>query len=440
MRQTNTSKTDQLITLTKINRFPSNNNKKNEKIIQSNEKLCIIPNNILLNNFSDEQNKTSINSSSDSSPLNIYNASSEESKYSLNPKDDTDIINNNNQKKNFLGKKRKIYFKIDNYDKKPNFISNTNIFRKSNKFSDIKVNGLLKNPKILTSINPTDKNGKKVKSKNKKKLFNTFDYNILDGSNPDDKTGKEEGRWTYEEHIKFIEAIIKYGKKWKDIQNYIGSRCTSQIRSHAQKFFIKLKKMKENKFNYNFDGPNINSLFDIINILIEKNHKSDTEIKNIFISLSKMLTKKEKKKLFNINNIKKNGEKNNSNLSSLKEREPIIEINSKEINDKYDSTVIEIEINNDLNNNNKEEETKQNLKGDERGKENNIEEKLNIDLNFDEAKNSHSYNIIFDEDNILSLSESELFYLENINQKTKGNLYKENVKSPYLTFIFNFFS
>ena len=198
--------------------------------------------------------------------------------------------------------------------------------------------------------------------------------------------------------------------------------------------------MKENKFNYNFDGPNINSLFDIINILIEKNHKSDTEIKNIFISLSKMLTKKEKKKLFNINNIKKNGEKNNSNLSSLKEREPIIEINSKEINDKYDSTVIEIEINNDLNNNNKEEETKQNLKGDDRGKENNIEEKLNIDLNFDEAKNSHSYNIIFDEDNILSLSESELFYLENINQKTKGNLYEENVKSPYLTFIFNFFS
>ena len=88
------------------------------------------------------------------------------------------------------------------------------------------------------------------------------------------------------------------------------------------------------------------------------------------ISLSKILTKKEKKKLFNINNIKKNGEKNNSNLSSLKEREPIIEINSKEINDKYDSTVIEIEINNDLNNNNKEEETKQNLNGDERGKEN----------------------------------------------------------------------
>ena len=425
MRQTNTSKTDQLITLTKIKRVPSNNNQKKEQIIQSNEKSCIYPNKILLNNFSDEHNKTCISSSSDSSPLNIYNASSEESKYSLNPKDDTDIININNQKKNFLGKKRKIYFNIDNYDKKPNFITNTNFFRKSNKFFDKKVNGLLKNPKILTSINSTEINTKKVKSKNNKKIFNTFDYNILDGSNPDDKTGKEEGRWTYEEHLKFIEAIIKYGKKWKDIQNYIGSRCTSQIRSHAQKFFIKLKKMKENKFNYNFDGPNINSLFDIINILIEKNHKSDTEIKNILISLSKMLTKKEKKKLFIINN-------------TLKEKEPIIEINSKEINDKYDSIVIE--INNDLNNNNKEEDTKQNLKGDESGKVNNIEEKLNIDLNFDEAKNSHSNNIIFDEDNILSLSESELFYMENINQKTKGNLYKENVKSPYLTFIFNFFS
>ena len=98
MRQTNTSKTDQLITLTKIKRVPSNNNQKKEQIIQSNEKSCIYPNKILLNNFSDEHNKTCISSSSDSSPLNIYNASSEESKYSLNPKDDTDIINNNNQK------------------------------------------------------------------------------------------------------------------------------------------------------------------------------------------------------------------------------------------------------------------------------------------------------------------------------------------------------
>lgn len=62
-----------------------------------------------MNNFSDEQNKTSINNSSDSSPLNIYNASSEESKYSLNPKDDTDIINNNNQKKFSWQKKKDIF-------------------------------------------------------------------------------------------------------------------------------------------------------------------------------------------------------------------------------------------------------------------------------------------------------------------------------------------
>ena len=49
------------------------------------------------------------------------------------------------------------------------------------------------------------------------------------------------GRWNLEEHKKFIEAIIKYGNNWKEVQRHIGTRSSSQARSHAQKFFIKLK-------------------------------------------------------------------------------------------------------------------------------------------------------------------------------------------------------
>ena len=48
---------------------------------------------------------------------------------------------------------------------------------------------------------------------------------------------------TYEEHIKFIESLVNYGKKWENIQNYIGTRNCRQIRSHAQKFFRSLKKL-----------------------------------------------------------------------------------------------------------------------------------------------------------------------------------------------------
>ena len=56
------------------------------------------------------------------------------------------------------------------------------------------------------------------------------------------KNGKyTSGRWNFDEHKKFIEAIIKYGNDWKEVQKYIGTRSSSQARSHAQKFFIKLK-------------------------------------------------------------------------------------------------------------------------------------------------------------------------------------------------------
>ena len=53
------------------------------------------------------------------------------------------------------------------------------------------------------------------------------------------------GRWSKEEHRKFIEAICKFGNEWKKVQQYIKSRSSTQARSHAQKFFLRLKK----KFN-----------------------------------------------------------------------------------------------------------------------------------------------------------------------------------------------
>jgi len=50
------------------------------------------------------------------------------------------------------------------------------------------------------------------------------------------------GRWSEEEHQKFMEAYSKYGKNWKLVQAHIGTRTCAQARSHAQKFFVKLKK------------------------------------------------------------------------------------------------------------------------------------------------------------------------------------------------------
>ena len=49
------------------------------------------------------------------------------------------------------------------------------------------------------------------------------------------------GRWTKEEHNKFIEGIIKYGSDWKKIQKHVSTRTSTQARSHAQKFLLKLR-------------------------------------------------------------------------------------------------------------------------------------------------------------------------------------------------------
>jgi len=58
-----------------------------------------------------------------------------------------------------------------------------------------------------------------------------------------DKTKvKHSGRWTEQEHQKFIQAIKKYGKDWKKIKEEVGTRSAIQVRSHAQKYFQKLNK------------------------------------------------------------------------------------------------------------------------------------------------------------------------------------------------------
>ena len=73
-----------------------------------------------------------------------------------------------------------------------------------------------------------------------------------------------QGRWHLSEHKKFLEAIIKYGNDWKEVEKYIGTRTSSQARSHAQKFFIKLKQEQMNS--------KISSTIDYSNATIKNFH------------------------------------------------------------------------------------------------------------------------------------------------------------------------
>ena len=110
------------------------------------------------------------------------------------------------------------------------------------------------------------------------------------------------GRWSEEEHNKFLEGLVIYGPKWKKLGNLIKTRSLCQIRSHNQKFFLKMKLCKDKNLNIDFTLNSILSLGDMIK-QIESN-SNNSNIINVFKYLSKKreIHKKRKKKNINIKN------------------------------------------------------------------------------------------------------------------------------------------
>ena len=39
-----------------------------------------------------------------------------------------------------------------------------------------------------------------------------------------------------------MEALKLFGKEWRKVQEHVGTRTSTQARSHAQKFFVKIEK------------------------------------------------------------------------------------------------------------------------------------------------------------------------------------------------------
>ena len=106
-----------------------------------------------------------------------------------------------------------------------------------------------------------------------------------------------EGRWSEEEHNKFLEGLVIYGVNWKNFKLLIKTRDSTQVRSHAQKFFHKMKLCKDENLGIDFTLNSIKNIKDMIEQI-----KSKDKNLNI-IEVFKHLNNK-------INSINKSNKKN----------------------------------------------------------------------------------------------------------------------------------
>ena len=96
------------------------------------------------------------------------------------------------------------------------------------------------------------------------------------------------GLWNKSEHNKFIEALYLYNGNWKKMESYFKTRTYKQIRSHAQKFYLKLKSFKDEELGLDFTSPHVKNLNDIIEIIKEKELINESCGKLLYIISEKL--------------------------------------------------------------------------------------------------------------------------------------------------------
>jgi SHAQKYF class myb-like DNA-binding protein len=256
-----------------------------------------------------------------------------------------------------------------------------------------KINSLRSSSKKDTSLKikspyPTIESGKKIQ-----KRLNGFNVKLLQEGNlsPFDTNIKfNSGRWSKEEHNKFIKGLIEFGNDWKMVQKIIRTRSSSQSRSHAQKFFLKLKNsIKSAKIS-----NEQNELYDYI---FEKN-KSILDLNDI------KLTEEEKKQLLNIivssiNLFDKN-----------KKCNKIVILNNENYNNFSYNNYKDKFLTKSDNNSFHSDEDDEDLSQDENKKENENNEYKNIKFINNKRKRSSDENN--NSENIKSNKDKKIFYVK----------------------------
>jgi SHAQKYF class myb-like DNA-binding protein len=96
----------------------------------------------------------------------------------------------------------------------------------------------------------------------------------------------ELGRWSYEEHKRFVRSIVKYPNDWVKITKEVKTRSDVQIRAHCQKFFKKLKKCRSDQLGIDFTSDTIHNINDMIAHVRSVN--DDYDLVKIFLYFPKL--------------------------------------------------------------------------------------------------------------------------------------------------------
>lgn len=130
-------------------------------------------------------------------------------------------------------------------------------------------------PKCTTSLKRRSPHSSPVSSKSDSSLASQASQGAQQAvgrkndQQDDSRNGSEkQGRWNEEEHRLFLQGVEKFGKDWKQISTVVLTRTVVQIRTHAQKYFLKLEKkqraIQPSSLHHQTSGavPNIQATFE----------------------------------------------------------------------------------------------------------------------------------------------------------------------------------
>ena len=342
------------------------------------------------------------------------NALSTDNSFSFDLKNASSFDDKNIKQKSFLGKKSKIHFNVI----KENSENNIDNPIKNNLENDLNQIYFEKGTKTKPKI--------RFYKKNIEKLENV-----------------KIGRWTFQERIKFIKALIENGKKWKLIQKQIGTRTCTQTRSHAQKFIIKLKSIENDEFDFNKNS--IKNLNDIIEEIRKKYiMKNSCEVDEKKFIISTLLKLSENTSIEKIENELKDKNEENHEIDDNKKNQNIEKLETNNINPEknigHNNSNLKI---NEENNNILEKDDKDN-KEDKKEEDfylndiyNSTNSINNLD-NYSQYCESDNQKLVFDGDFHFYLDNNSLLDLNNDYYFKEHNYMKNIEKSEFINR--NFFS